>query len=390
MSNRDFIYFDHSATTPMHPEAIAAYAEAASLGPSNPSSLHAAGRAARSRVTAARDKLAAILRCDPAELVFTGGGTESDNAALFGAAFAQRARDPKRTRIVTTAIEHHAVLNACEKLAEDGFELVLLPVDASGSVSADDADAAIGETTAVVSIMAANNEVGTLQPIEAIGRIARERGALLHVDAVQAFGYETLDLSELPVDLLSLSAHKVNGPQGVGALFIRKGTPFEAFLRGGSQERGRRAGTENVAGIAAFARAAELAAAEREERRSHARAVREALLAGLAAELGPDAFVVNGPKEESRRVPHILNVSFPGLSNETMLMNLDLAGVAASAGSACTAGSLQPSHVLTAMGLAEDICESAIRFSFGLGNNIEQAEKTAKIVATIAKRLRNR
>lgn len=389
-NNKDFIYFDHSATTPMHPEAIAAYAEAASLGPSNPSSLHAAGRAARSRVTAARDKLAGILRCDPAELVFTGGGTESDNAALYGAAYAQRARDPKRARIVTTAIEHHAVLNACEKLAEDGFELVVLPVDGSGRVSIEDAAEAIGETTAVVSVMAANNEVGTLQPIEGIGRIARERGALMHVDAVQAFGYVSFDLSELPVDLLSLSAHKVNGPQGVGALFIRKGTPFEATQRGGSQERGRRAGTENVAGIAAFARAAELAAAERDERRGHARAMREALLAGLAEQLGPDAFAVNGAEDESLRVPHILNVSFIGISNETMLMNLDLSGVAASAGSACTAGSLQPSHVLTAMGLEAARCESAIRFSFGLGNTIAEAEKTAKISATIAKRLRNR
>ncbi|CAM3981433.1 cysteine desulfurase family protein [Cohnella lubricantis] len=389
MSN-DLIYFDHSATTPMHPEAIAAYAEAASQGPSNPSSLHAAGRAARGRIIAARDKLAAILRCDPAELVFTGGGTESDNAALYGAARAQRARDPKRTRIVTTAVEHHAVLHACEKLEEDGFELYVLPVDNAGRVSVDDADKAIGETTAVVSVMAANNEVGTLQPVGAIGRIARERGAVMHVDAVQAFGYETLDLREMPVDLLSLSAHKVNGPQGVGALFIRKGAPFEATQRGGSQERGRRAGTENVAGIAAFVRAAELAAEEREERRAHVRAMREALLDGLAEQLGADAFAVNGAEEESMRVPHILNVSFLGLSNETMLMNLDLAGVAASAGSACTAGSLQPSHVLTAMGLAEERCRSAIRFSFGLGNNIAEAEKTAKIIATIAKRLRNR
>lgn len=386
----ELIYFDHAATTPMHPDAIAAYAEAAAQGPANPSSLHAAGRAARGRLTAARDKLAGLLRCDPAELVFTGGGTESDNAALYGAAWAQRKRDANRVRVVTTAVEHHAVLNACERLEEEGFELVLLPVDGQGRVSVAAAEAAIGETTAVVSVMAANNEVGTKQPIAAIGAIARERGAVMHVDAVQALGYESIDLSDWPVDLLSLSAHKVNGPQGVGALFVRKGTPFEATQRGGSQERGRRAGTENVAGIAAFAKAAELAAASREERRAHADALREALLSGLAGELGADGFVVNGAEDPAERLPHIVNVSFPGLSNETMLMNLDLAGVAASAGSACTAGSLQPSHVLKAMGLAEPILQSAIRFSFGLGNNIAEAEKTAKIIATIAKRLRNR
>ncbi|GIO13620.1 cysteine desulfurase NifS [Cohnella xylanilytica] len=386
----ELIYFDHSATTPMHPEAIREYAETAALGPGNPSSLHAHGRAARSRLTAARDKLAAILGCSPSELVFTGGGTESDNAALYGAAWAQRKRDPKRSVIVTTAIEHHAVLNACRKLEAEGFELVLLPVDETGRVSAADADKAIGETTAVVSVMAANNEVGTLQPIGEIGRIARERGAVMHVDAVQAFGYEPIDLRELPVDLLSLSAHKIGGPQGVGLLYIRQGTPYEPTLRGGSQERNRRAGTENVAGIAAFARAAEIAAGSREERRAHAAAVRSALLEGLAEELGPDGFRVNGHPDESARLPHILNVSFPGLSNETMLMNLDLSGVAASGGSACTSGSLQPSHVLTAMGLPAHFCQSAIRFSFGLGNNTEEAQKTAKIIATIATRLRRR
>ncbi|WP_027091236.1 cysteine desulfurase family protein [Cohnella thermotolerans] len=384
------IYFDHAATTPMHPEAIAAYAEAAAQGPGNPSSLHAQGRAARSRLTAARDRLAGILRCDPAELVFTGGGTESDNAALYGAAWAQRRRDPRRVGIVTTAVEHHAVLNACRKLEAEGFELVVLPVDETGRVSTASAEAAIGETTAVVSVMWANNEVGTLQPVAEIGRLARERGAVMHVDAVQAFGYEAIDLGALPVDLLSLSAHKINGPQGVGALYIRKGTPFEPTARGGSQERNRRAGTENVAGIAAFAKAAELAAAQREERRAHAAAVRAALLEGLAERLGPDGFRVNGAADEDARIPHILNVSFPGISNETMLMNLDLSGVAASAGSACTAGSLQPSHVLTAMGLSNQICGSAIRFSFGLGNNEAEAEKTAKIIATIATRLRNR
>ncbi|MGG1311931.1 cysteine desulfurase family protein [Cohnella laeviribosi] len=384
------IYFDYAATAPMLPEAIRAYAEAAALGPANPSSLHRFGREARGRVTAARDELARILGCHPAELVFTGGGTESDNAALYGAAHAQRRRDPSRTGIVTTAIEHHAVLNSCRKLEEEGFQVTLLPVDGRGRVSLEAAEAAIGPQTAVVSIMTANNETGTKQPIEEIGRLARQHGAVMHTDAVQAFGYEPLDLSSLPVDLMSLSAHKIGGPQGVGALYIRKGTPFQSMLRGGSQERNRRAGTENVAGIAAFAAAARLADANREQRRIHAESIRSRLIEALSRELGPDAFRVNGDPDPAGRLPNILNVSFPGISSETMLMNLDLEGVAASGGSACTSGSLKPSHVLLAMGLSDHFCKSAVRFSFGLGNTTEEAEKTAKITATIAARLRKK
>ncbi len=378
------IYLDHAATTPMIPEAVAAYAEAAGTGPSNPSSLHGFGRRARSRVTAARDLLAESLGCAPNELVFTGGGTESDNAALFGAAAAQRAKG--RTGIVTTAVEHHAVLNACLQLEKAGFRLTVLQPDETGRVSAEDAARAIDETTAVVSVMAGNNETGTLQPIAEIGQIARERGAVMHVDAVQAFGYTQWDLRKLPIDLLSASAHKVNGPQGVGLLYIRRGTPFQPLLYGGSQERGRRAGTENVPGIAAFAEAAKLAFAQREARTRHAEDMRTALLDALRAELGEDAFFVNG--HAVLRLPHIVNISFPGISSDSMLMNLDLAGVSASGGSACTSGSLQPSHVLTAMNLPLERVQSAVRFSFGLGNTREEAEKTAKIIATISARIR--
>ena len=373
----------------MRPEAIEAYVDAASKGPGNPSSLHAGGRSARSGLTASRDTLARILNCDPGEIVFTGGGTESDNAALYGAAHAQRLKTG-RDRIVTTAIEHHAVLNACHKLEAEGFKLTVLPVDETGRVRLSAAEGAIGDDVAVVSVMYGNNEVGTLQPIAEIGALARERGAVMHSDAVQAFGYERFDLRELPVDLLSLSAHKIGGPQGVGLLYVRKGTPYEPTARGGSQEKSRRAGTENVAGIAAFAKAAELAHSSIEERRREAEEVRAKLLADLTEQLGEDAVRINGPIDPERRLPHILNVSFPGISNETMLMNLDLSGVEASAGSACTAGSLQPSHVLIAMGLETHFYQSAIRFSFGMGNNTAEAEKTAKIIATITKRLRNR
>lgn len=378
------IYFDHAATTPMHEDVIRAYVEAASAGPTNASSLHAHGRSARGRVTAARDLLAGLLGCEASELVFTSGGTESDNAALFGAAWAQRARG--RNGIVTSAIEHHAVLHACRELEKQGFKLTVLPVDDQGRVSVRDAEAAIDESTAVVSIMAGNNETGTIQPIAEIGESARNHKAIMHVDAVQAFGYMPLALRELPVDLLSLSAHKINGPQGVGLLYIRKGTPFQPLLHGGSQERKRRAGTENIAGIAAFAAAAELALSNREERVRHAESVREAFLSQLRDRIGDETFVVNGGGAE--RLPHIANISFLGIRSESMLMNLDLAGVSVSGGSACTSGSLQPSHVLEAMGISAERVASAVRFSFGLGNNSEEAEKAAEITATIWARLR--
>ncbi len=379
------IYYDHAATTPMHEDVIRAYVEAASAGPGNASSLHAQGREARSRVTAARDVLARCLGCEASELVFTSGGTESDNAALFGAAWAQR--DKGRTGIVTTAIEHHAVLHACKQLEKQGFKLTVLPVDDQGRVSIADAKAAIDDTTAVVSIMAGNNETGTLQPIAEIGEWARLHKAAMHVDAVQAFGYMPIDLSVLPIDLLSLSAHKINGPQGVGLLYVRKGAPFQPLLHGGSQERKRRAGTENVAGIAAFAKAAELAVTNRQQRAKHVETIRDRFLSELSELIGKDAFVVNA--EAAARLPHIANVSFVGIRSENMLMNLDLSGVSASGGSACTSGSLQPSHVLQAMGLPPEIVASAVRFSFGLGNTSEEAEKTARIIATIWARLRN-
>lgn len=386
----DRIYMDYAATAPMLPEALAAYVSAAGDVPGNPSSLHAYGRGARSRVTKARDALSGAIGCRPDELTFTGGGTESDNAALFGAARAQRAKDPRRTGIVTTAVEHHAVLHAAERLADEGFALTVLPVDRLGRVSLRDAEAAIDDTTAVVSVMYGNNETGTLQPIADIGELARRHGAAMHVDAVQALGYAPIDVGALPVDLLSLSAHKIGGPQGVGALYVRAGTPWQPLLYGGSQERRRRAGTENVAGIAAFGAAASLVTHAVEARRAHAESVRDALLTGLHERLGPDSVTLNGDPDPAGRLPHILNIGIEGVSNETLLMNLDLQGIAASGGSACTSGSLQPSHVLTAMGLSPQFCKNSVRFSFGMGNTISQADKTAEIVATIVARLRKR
>jgi cysteine desulfurase len=380
------IYFDHAATTPMSSEAIHAYVETASNGPGNPSSLHAHGRAARGRVASARDKLSQLLNCNSSELIFTGSGTESDNTALFGAAFAQLKRG--RKGIVTTAVEHHAVLHACRQLEEQGFELTILPVDNYGRVSLEAAKAAINESTAVVSVMIGNNETGTLQPIAEIGEWAREHKALMHVDAVQGFGYVPINLREMPIDFLSLSAHKVNGPQGVGLLYIRKGTPFQPTIYGGSQERNRRAGTENVTGIVSFAKAAEIACEQLQHRWTQAEEVRDSLLKALLEVHGEEHVVLNGHPEW--RLPHILNVSFLGISTESMLMNLDLAGVSASGGSACTSGSLKPSHVLSAMKIPSERMTSAVRFSFGLGNTREEAEKLAKITATISARVRNR
>lgn len=380
------IYFDHAATTPMSSESLQAYIEAANAGPGNPSSLHSHGRTSRGRVTSARDMLAGLLHCDPSELVFTGSGTESDNSALFGAAFAQLKRG--RKGIVTTAVEHHAVLHTCRELEKRGFDLTILPVDEYGCVSLKEAMAAIDDTTAVVSIMAGNNETGTLQPIAEIGEWARKHKAVMHVDAVQAFGYIFFDLREMPIDLLSLSAHKINGPQGVGLLYIRKGTPFQPFIYGGSQERNRRAGTENVAGICAFAVAAETAYQHLQARVNHTDEIRGTLLKALREQHGEKQIVLNGHPE--LRLPHILNVSFLGISSESMLMNLDLAGGSASGGSACTSGSLKPSHVLSAMKINSERILSAVRFSFGLGNTREEADKMAKITATISARLRNR
>lgn len=381
------IYFDHAATTPMSSEVLSAYIDAASNGPGNPSSLHAQGRSARGVITSARDCFARILNCEASELVFTGSGTESDNSALFGAASAQKLKHG-RTGIVTTAVEHHAVLHTCRQLESQGFTLTILPVDEYGCVSVTDAKDAINETTAVVSVMAGNNETGTLQPIAEIGEWARKHKALMHVDAVQALGYSPLNLGELPIDLLSLSAHKINGPQGVGLLYVRRGIPFQPLLYGGSQERNRRAGTENVAGISAFAKAAQLATQQLQVRWDFADHIRATLLTALQEQLGEEHVVVNGHPDY--RLPHILNVSFPGISSESMLMNLDLEGVSASGGSACTSGSLKPSHVLSAMNISSERVLSAVRFSFGLGNTSEEADKTAKITATISTRLRNR
>lgn len=379
------IYLDHAATTPVLPEVVQAMLPYWTEHYGNASSTHAAGREAKAALNAARDGIARTLGCLPAQLVFTGGGTESDNMALFGAAEAYGSRGK---HIITTQVEHHAVLHACERLEQLGYEVTYLPVDEYGQISLSDLENAIRSDTILISVMYGNNEIGTLQPVEAIGRLAREKGICFHVDAVQALGHVPIDLGRLPVDLMSFSAHKVGGPKGIGALYIAKNIRVTPLLYGGSQERKRRPGTENTAGIAGFAEAVQHFALHTYELGQNLEKLRSEMVSGLQEKLGVDGFVINGHPEE--RLPHILNVSFPGISTETMLMNLDLAGVAAASGSACTSGSLEVSHVLKAMRLPDEITASAVRFSFGRTNDVQQIRNAVEIIETIVRRLRNK
>ncbi|GIO04982.1 cysteine desulfurase [Brevibacillus reuszeri] len=376
----DMMYFDHAATTPVHPRVIEAMTPYLTQVFGNPSSVHGAGRQARQALERARDQIAAFMDADPQSLIFTSGGTEADNMAIIGGAMAQKERG---RHIITSQIEHHAVLHACEYLEQIGFEVTYLPVDETGMVRLADLKQAVREDTVLVSIMYGNNEVGTIQPIEEIGTFLQERGIIFHTDAVQAFGVLPVHARALPVDMLSVSAHKINGPKGVGALYLAKKVPISPLVHGGSQERKRRAGTENLAGIVGFAEATKVVAKEVDERNSKYNEMREAMLAVWQEE--GIRYHVNGHPEQV--MPHILNVSFPGVHTETMLMNLDLVQVAAASGSACTSGSLELSHVLKAMHLEDEIAHSAIRFSFGITNTVEEAKKAAQSVAKIVQRL---
>jgi cysteine desulfurase len=377
------IYFDHAATTPVHPDVIEVMVPILTSTFGNASSTHSVGRQARSIINNSRDSIASLLGCAPSQLIFTSGGTESDNMALFGAA---AARASAGKHIITVQTEHHAVLHACEHLEKQGFEVTYLPVDETGQIQMDRLAQAIRQDTILISVMYGNNEVGTLQPIEAVGELARSKGIWFHVDAVQALGHIPLDLIRLPVDLMSFSAHKIGGPKGIGALYTAKHVKLEPLLHGGSQERNRRAGTENVAAIAGFSKAVEIFCNDRYEMQQKLEKLRFKMVTRLQELLGADQVIVNGHPEQ--RLAHILNVSFPGVSTESMLMNLDLSGLAASSGSACTSGSLEVSHVLKAMRLPDERTGSAIRFSFGPENNMEEIEAGAEIIGTIVKRIR--
>ena len=373
------IYLDHAATTPVRAEVLEAMLPF--FGPrfGNPSSIHRWGREARVALDEARERLARALGASADEVCFTSGGTEADNLAVLGA---WRAVRQARPAVVSTPIEHKAVLAAVEEIEAEGGIARLVDVGPDGVVNADSFDAAVRDDTALCSVMWVNNEIGTVQHIAAMASAAKARGALFHTDAVQAFGKVAIDTRTVPVDYLSISGHKVGAPKGIGALFIRRGTPIEPLLYGGTQDRGRRPGTENVAMSIGFARAAELAVAEREVETGRLRKLRDELEMALLARI-PDA-VIHG--RGGPRAPHILNVSVPGTDSESMLMALDLQGVACSAGSACQSGSIDPSHVLTALHVPHEQAVASIRFSLGSLTTDAHVARVAEVFpALIAK-----
>ncbi|WP_077214077.1 cysteine desulfurase family protein [Bacillus dakarensis] len=375
------IYLDHAATTPMHPKAIDAMTAVMKNQFGNPSSIHAFGRESRHILDEARDVFAKSIGAKANEIIITSGGTEADNFALLGVAEAYRHNGK---HIITTQIEHHAVLHTCQQLEKKGFEVTYLPVDESGSIAVGDVKKALREDTILLSVMFGNNEVGTLQPIQELGELLADHQAKFHTDAVQAYGIEDIDVKELKVDLLSVSAHKINGPKGIGFLYVKNDVGIAPLIFGGEQERKRRAGTENVAAIAGFLEAVKIVEAQKEEKRTQYLTFKEIVIEELKK--GEIEFHLNGSLENS--LPHVLNLSFPGTDVEAMLVNLDLAGIAVSSGSACTAGSIDPSHVLVAMfGNNSDRLRNAIRFSFGLNNTEAQVKKAAQETLKIVKRL---
>lgn len=375
------IYADHAATTPVHPEVVQVLTNTLTEHFGNASSIHGVGRQSRQILDDARTYLAKSIGAHFNEIIFTSGGTEANNLAIVGAADAMK---DKGNHIITTKIEHHAVLHPCEALERKGFNVTFLDVGESGMISMGDFEEALTDETILVTIMYGNNEVGSIQPIQAIAERLRSHQALFHTDAVQAFGIEEINVKELDVDLLSVSAHKINGPKGVGFLYVKNGTPLSPYQLGGEQERKRRAGTENVASIAALAKAAELTLQTRESRRQNLLKIKHELIDRL--DKHGISYQVNGSLEHS--LPHVLNLSVFGVDVEAMLVNLDLAGIAASSGSACTAGSIEPSHVLVAMyGQNDERLRNSIRFSFGLGSTVEEAVKIADEISSIVKRL---
>ena len=376
------IYLDHAATTPVRAEVLEAMQPF--FGPrfGNPSSAHRWGREARVALDEARERVARCLGAHPEEVCFTSGGTEGDNLAILGPWRALRTRG--RNAVVTTPIEHKAVLGAVHQAAREGAEERFLPVLPEGRVDPAGVGAAVGDDTAVCSVMWVNNEIGTVQPVLEVAASVKERGAVFHSDAVQAFGKLPIDLGAVPVDLLTISGHKIGAPKGIGAVFIRRGTPVEPLLHGGSQDRGRRPGTENVAAAVGLARAAELALEEREAECARLRAMRDALEAALLERI-PDA-VVHG--RAVPRAPHILNISVPGTDSESLLMALDLAGVACSSGSACQTGSITPSHVLSALGIRHDVASAAVRMSFGALSTEDCVRRVAELFPALIQKAR--
>lgn len=376
------IYLDNAATTATKPEVLEAMLPYFTQVYGNPSSIHRAGRDARRAVEHAREQVAAALNADKGEIYFTAGGSESDNWALKGTAFAHR---EKGNHIITTQIEHHAVLHTCQWLERQGFEVTHLPVDADGLVDPADVERAITDRTILVSVMMANNEIGTIEPIAEIARIAHAHGVLMHTDAVQAVGAVEVDVRALGVDMLSLSAHKFYGPKGVGALYVRRGVKLDTYMHGGAQERGRRAGTEYLPGIVGLGKAIELATADIAGHAARLTAMRDRLIDGILKEI-PYARL-NGHR--TRRLPGNVNVSIEYIEGEALLLRLDLAGIEGSSGSACTSGSLDPSHVLLAIGLPHEIAHGSLRLTLGDYNTEADVDATLAALPEIVRTLRD-
>ena len=372
---------DHSATTPVAPPVLEAMLPYFSQTYGNASSLHSFGLEAKEALEAAREKVASLLGASPEEIIFTSGGTESDNLALKG--IARRNRE-KGKHIITTSIEHPAILETCRKLEKEGFEVTYLPVTSTGLVDLAALESAIRQETILISVMHANNEVGTIQPLEEIGKIAEKRDIYLHTDAVQSVGKIPTDVNALGVDLLSLSAHKLYGPKGVGALYIRKGTRLESIIQGGGHERGLRSGTENIAGIMGLARAAELANQTRTTEAERLTGLRDRL-AKLVLERVSDAWI-NGTMK--RRLPGNLNFGFRYVEGESLLLFLDAMGIAVSTGSACSSHKLEPSHVLRSLGLKPEECHGSLRITLGSSNTEEDVDYVAQGIAKAVERFR--
>ena len=375
------VYLDHSATTPLRAEVLAAMMPYFSAAFGNASSIHRWGREARMGVDLAREKVADLIGATPSEVIFTSGGTESDNLALRGVAHALK---DKGNHIITTKIEHHAILHTCEALEKEGFRVTYVGCDRYGMVDPEEVRAVITPETILISVMHGQNEVGTIEPVGEIGKIAKEKGVLFHTDAVQSAGKIPVDVNELNVDLMTLSSHKIYGPKGVGALYIRKGTRIAPQATGGAHERGLRAGTENVPGIVGFGEACYLAKRELPYESRRLTGLRDRLIQGILKTI-PDS-VLNGHPTE--RLPHNVNVSIKYVEGESMLLNLDLMGIAASSGSACTSGSLEPSHVLLAMGIPHEVAHGSLRMTLGKSTTEEDVDYVIKTLGPIVKRLR--
>jgi len=376
------IFLDHAATTPAHPEVAKAILPYFTSAFGNPSSIYSYGQEAKVAVEKARAKVAGFIGAKSEEVIFTGGGTEADNFALKGVALAN---ERKGNHLITTSIEHHAVLETCKFLErQGGFKVTYLPVDGYGLVDPQEVKKAITNKTILVSVMHANNEIGAIEPIEEISKYVKEAGILFHTDAVQTVGHIPVNVDELGVDLLSISAHKLYGPKGVGALYIRKGTRIFPFVHGGEQERGRRAGTENVPGIVGLSKAIELARQEMGEEAKRLVCLRDRLIQGLLENL--DHVHLNG--HPFRRLPNNVNVSVDFVEGESMLLNLDLENICASTGSACSSSSLEPSHVLRALGLPPEQAHGSLRFTLGRENTADEIDLVIEVLSRIVTRLR--